>query len=58
MDSIKTLQINNYESLSEAYRLRIKELNDEVKRKNKTVLAWKVGGITVTTGLVLWLLLK
>lgn len=57
-DSLRSLQLRNYERLSEAYSMRIDNLNEEISKKNKTIMAWKVGGVTVTVGLVLWLLLK
>ena len=58
LDSIRRKQIFEYQKLNESYNLKINNLNREVKRKNNTIFAWKVGGITVTTGLFLWLLLK
>lgn len=57
-DSLRTLQLRNYEGLTESYSLKIKQLNKEIKRKNNTLLAWKVGGVTVGVGLLVWLLLK
>lgn len=57
-DSLRSLQLRNYERLSEAYSMKIDNLNKEISKKNKTIMAWKVGGVTVTVGLVLWLLLK
>lgn len=57
-DSLRSLQLRNYERLSEAYSMKIDNLNEEISKKNKTIMAWKVGGVTVTVGLVLWLLLK
>lgn len=57
-DSLRTLQLKNYENLTEFYNLKIKKLNEEMRRKNNTILALKVGGITVSVGLLVWLLLK
>lgn len=57
-DSIKTLQIENYQAMSESYKLQLKTLDEEIKRKNKTLLVWKIGGVTVSAGLLLFLLLK
>lgn len=57
-DSLRTLQLRNYEGLTESYSLKIEQLNKEVKRKNNTLLVWKVGGVTVGVGLLVWLLLK
>ena len=57
-DSLRTLQLRNYEGLTESYSLKIEQLNKEIKRKNNTLLVWKVGGVTVGVGLLVWLLLK
>lgn len=57
-DSIRNLQIENYQAMSESYRLQLKTLDQEIKKKNKTLLIWKIGGVTVSTGLLLFLLLK
>ena len=57
-DSIKNLQIENYKGMSEVYENQLKVLDGELKRKNKTLLAWKIGGVTVSAGLLLLLLLK
>ena len=57
-DSVRSLQIENYQALSESYRLQLKTLDEEVKKKNKTLLVWKIGGVTVSAGLLLFLLLK
>lgn len=57
-DSLRVMQLQNYERLSKAYSLKIDNLNKEISKKNKTIMAWKVGGVTVTVGLVIWLLLK
>lgn len=57
-DSLRTLQLRNYEGLTESYSLKIEQLNKEIKRKSNTLLVWKVGGVTVGVGLLVWLLLK
>lgn len=57
-DSLRTMQLRNYERLSKAYSVKIDNLNKEISNKNKTIMAWKVGGVTVTVGLMIWLLLK
>lgn len=57
-DSIKTLQLQNYKELSDAYSLKIDNLNKEILNKNRTIKTLKIGGITITVGLVIWLLLK
>lgn len=58
IDSIRTVQITNYQRINEAYVMQIEDLNKAIKRKNRTVTYWKIGGITVSVGLVLFLLLK
>lgn len=58
VDSIRTLQVSEYEKLNSNYLQQIDNLNKDLKRKNRTILCWKIGGITVTTGLLLFLLLK
>lgn len=57
-DSIKTLQINNYENLSNLYIDKIDDLTHSLKKKNTSLLVWKIGGITVGVGLIIWLILK
>ena len=57
-DSLRTLQLRNYEGLTKSYSFKIEQLNKEIKRKNNTLLVWKVGGVTVSVGLLVWLLLK
>lgn len=57
-DSIRALQISEYSSLNDNYRSQVENLNKDLKRKNRTILYWKVGGITVSAGLLLFLLLK
>ena len=58
MDSLRTLQLLNYEELTKSYNFKIEQLNKEIKRKNNALLAWKIGGVTVSAGLLIWLLLK
>lgn len=57
-DSLRLLQINNYKNLSQEYDNQIIKLNKVIEKKNKATLAWQIGGISVSVGLVLWLLLK
>lgn len=57
-DSLRTLQLENYEGLTESYNLKIEQLNKEIKRKNNTLLVWRVGSVAVGVGLLVWLLLK
>ena len=57
-DSLRSLQIKNYEGIVSSYDLKVKQLNDEINEKNKTILAWKIGGITISVGLLIWLIVK
>lgn len=57
-DSLRILQLKNYEALTESYNLKVEQLNKEIKKKNNTIIAWKIGGVTVSVGLLIWLLLK
>ena len=55
MDSLRIEQIK---ALDKGYRFQINTLNDEIKKKNNHLMYWKVGGITVSAGLLLFLLFK
>ena len=57
-DSIKSLQVDNYKNLTNSYSIQIEELNQEVQKKNKSLLTWKISSITISVGLLVWLLLK
>ena len=57
-DSLRVEQIANYQHINEGYILQIDNLNKAIKKKDRTVTCWKIGGITVSIGLVLFLLLK
>lgn len=58
VDSLRLQQINEYDKLSKNYATQIDALNKEVKKKNKALKYWQIGGVTVSIGLVLFLLLK
>ena len=57
-DSLRTLQLKSYKGLTESYSLKVNQLNKEIRKKNNTLLAWKIGGVTISAGLLVWLLLK
>lgn len=57
-DSLKVAQITNYQLINETYATQIEDLNKAIKKKDLAVTCWKIGGITVSVGLVLFLLLK
>lgn len=65
-------QINNYKELNiqsekldsvrvrqiELYNKQIDSLSKEIKKKNNSIKCWKIGGITVSIGLLIFLLFK
>lgn len=57
-DSLRLRQISEYNKLNQSYVIQIDALNKEVKKKNRTIRYWQIGGVTVSIGLVLFLLLK
>ena len=57
-DSIHKVEIDKYKLLTESFSSEITSLNKEIKRKDRTILTLKIGGITISSGLLLWLLLK
>lgn len=57
-DSLRIAQITNYQLINETYATQIEDLNKAIKKKDRAVTCWKIGGITVSVGLVLFLLLK
>lgn len=57
-DSLRVVQITNYQHINETYATQIEDLNKAIKKKDRAVTCWKIGGITVSVGLVLFLLLK
>lgn len=50
-DSIRQAQIKTYKNWNES-------LTKNLNKKNKTLFLWKIGGITVSSGLLLLLLVK
>ena len=58
VDSLRIEQLNEYSILNQNYQERIEDLNKNIKKKNKTLLIWQIGGITVSTSLLLFLLFK
>lgn len=57
-DSLRVLQIENYQYVNSTYSKQIEGLSKTIKKKNNTITCWKIGGITVSVGLILVLLLK
>lgn len=58
MDSLRVMQISNYQHINKTYVTQIENLNKAIKKKDRAVTCWKIGGITVSIGLVLFLFLK
>lgn len=58
IDSLRLEQLREYRKLTDNYLDQIEELNSSIKRKNKMLKFWKIGGITISTGLLLFLILK
>jgi hypothetical protein len=57
-DSLRLSQISEYQKTNNIYELQIKNLNKTISKKDKTIIGWKIGGLTVSAGLLLFLLLK
>lgn len=57
-DSLNRIEIYEYKLLTESYNNEIVSLNKQIKNKKKTILALEIGGITISVGLFIWLLLK
>lgn len=57
-DSLRVAQISNYKLINREHSIQIENLNKTIKKKDRAVTCWKIGGITVSIGLVLFLLLK
>jgi argonaute-like protein implicated in RNA metabolism and viral defense len=55
---LKNIQISEYQKIDSERKSQIDTLNKELKNKNKVIKYLKVGGITVSIGLILVLLLK
>lgn len=58
IDSIKSIQIENYKKISSVYNYELIKLKEENRKNNRKILGWKVGGITICTGLLLLLIFK
>lgn len=58
IDSIRVSEIQGYQNLNNFYENRINSLELDINKKDKQLIGWKIGGFTVTLGLILFLLLK
>jgi hypothetical protein len=57
-DSLRLSQINQYENINKAYSVQLNDLNNIIRSKNSIIKKWQIGGITISAGLLLLLLLK
>lgn len=57
-DSLRVAQISNYKLINREHSIQIENLNKTIKKKDRAVTCWKIGGITVSVALVLFLILK
>lgn len=58
IEEFRIQQINEYQILNQQQINKISDLEKELNKKKNRLVAWEVGGITVTVGLLLFLLLK
>lgn len=58
IDNNRKQQIIQYQNITSAYELQVQKLNKDIKRKKNTILGISIGGVTVTAGLLLFILLK
>lgn len=57
-DSIRRIQIANYNNLSNEYIKHINSLNNDIRKKDNVLRTWKIGGITISASLFLLFLFK
>lgn len=57
-DSMRVNQIHYYKGLESNYSVQIENLNKTIKNKDKTIKIFKIGGITISCGLLLLLIIK
>lgn len=57
-DSLRIEQLDQYEKLNNANYWQIQDLNNNISKKNKTILGLKIGCITVSIGVALLLIFK
>ena len=55
VDSVRKVQITE---IQRCCNERADNLNKEIKKKNTALRAWQIGGITISVGLLIFLLLK
>lgn len=58
VDSLRLHQIQEYNNLDMVRINQINSLEKDIKSKNRVIRYWQIGGITVSIGLILFLILK
>lgn len=58
IDSIRVSEIAEYQNLNNFYQNKIEKLEFDINKKNKQLQCWQIGGITITIGLILFILFK
>jgi len=58
IDSLKSLQLLEYDRLYKESIEKEKKLSSQITRKNRALLVWRIGGISVSAGFLLFLFLK
>ena len=58
IEELRLLQIDELECINQSQMNQITYLEKELKKNNNKLVAWKIGGVTVTVGLLLFLLLR
>lgn len=57
-DSIRTIQLKSYKDLDTQNKKQIEQLNKDLSRKKRELTVWKIGGLGISVGLLLWLLVN
>lgn len=57
-DSIRTIQLKGYKDLDTQNKKQIEQLNKDLSRKKRELAVWKIGGLGISVGLLLWLLVN
>lgn len=55
VDSVRKIQITE---IQQCCNERTDNLNKEIKKKNRALRAWQIGGVTLSVGLLIFLILK
>lgn len=58
IDSIRKIQVKELQKSNLEYSEKVTNLDNLIVRKDKLIKYWKIGGITVSVGLLIFLLVK